>query len=480
MKIKKSAPVVFLFMTVLALASAGCGRPAGTRRETIAARPPMGWNSYDAYDWRVSETEFKANADFLAERLRPYGWEYAVLDFLWFRHDPQGGLPYRQRQKGLPIKMKYSGDGTPLEPLAMDGFGRLLPDELRFPSAAGGLGFKPLADYVHSRGLKFGIHIMRGVPRPAVLKRLPIKGSRYTCADIADPGDTCSWQNTMYGVDPDKPGAQDYYDSLFELYARWGVDFVKADDTMSPVFHEKEIGMISRAAGKCGRPIVLSLSLGEVSQARAAFLRANANMWRISDDFWDEWPYLERVFDLLNAWSMSAGPGHWPDADMLPVGHLSLNDQPVGQERMSRFTGPELRTLFTLWSIGRSPLMIGSDLPTMPPGLMEFLTNREVLEVDQNSTGNRLVYKDGYGTIIWMASAPGSPGLYLALFNLRAEESDIAFNFQWERLTGAWKVRDLWKHEDLGVFEKSFGSRLPGHGAGLFLLAPAAGKRPVA
>ena len=210
--------------------------------------------------------------------------------------------------------------------------------------------------------MKFGIHIMRGIHRIAAHNKLQILGSNSTANEIAEPFDTCGWCNHMYGVDATKEGAQEYYNSIFKMYAEWGVDFIKADDTMFPPYHKEEIEMIRKAIDESGRPMVLSLSCGEAPLSRAEHLVKNANMWRVSADFWDDWDALKHNFDLLNSWSPFIGEGHWPDGDMLPIGKLSLEDRPHGEERMSKFTEAEHYTLNSLVTIAKSPLMIGGDI----------------------------------------------------------------------------------------------------------------------
>ena len=306
----------------------------------------MGWNSFNAYDCAINERQFRAVAEFMAKELLPYGWEYAVIDYIWFNPAP-GNWKNPKRRFGHP-DLRMDADGRPLDKLTMDAHGRLLPAVERFPSAAGGKGFRPLADFTHSKGLKFGIHIMRGIARQAWFDNLPILGTRYTAKDIAEPWDTCSWCNNMFGVDPTKPGAQAYYDSIFKLYAEWGVDFVKLDDQIAPVYNKGELELVRNAVRNCGRKMVLSLSPGEAPLSHARHLRENAQMWRVSGDFWDEWKPLEHNFDLLNAWSPWIGPDSWPDADMLAIGHLSMGGRPHGPDRMSNFTWPEHITLMTL------------------------------------------------------------------------------------------------------------------------------------
>ena len=191
----------------------------------------------------------------MAEHLAKYGWQYIVVDIQWYEPNAQGH------------------DYKPGAPLTMDEYGRLMPAVNRFPSSANGAGFKPLADYVHSKGLKFGIHIMRGIPRQAVEKNLPIKGTSYRAADVADKDNACRWNPDMWGVDTTKPGAQAYYDSIAELYASWGVDFIKADDMGSHLYQPAEIKALSHAIRKTGRPMVLEHLARSGADFRSGVLR---------------------------------------------------------------------------------------------------------------------------------------------------------------------------------------------------------------
>ena len=432
----------------------------------VAPTPPMGWNSFDAYDCRINEKEFKQTVDFMAENLLEFGWEYAVIDYVWFNDEP-GNWNNPNKRFGHP-NIRLDKNGLPLDTLVMDNYGRLLPSVKRFPSAANGKGFKAIADYVHAKGMKFGIHIMRGIPREAYYNNLPIKGTKYIAKDIAEPFDTCEWQNNLFGVDASKPGAQEYYNSIFELYAAWGVDFIKADDMMFHPYHKGEIEMIQKAIQNCGRPMVLSLSCGEAPLGRAEHLKENATMWRVSADFWDKWKDLNHSFDLLNAWSSHIGPDSWPDADMIPFGHISLNNRPHGPERMSLFTPEEHKTLMTLFSIARSPLIIGADLLSTPKETIDtYFRNAEVLAVNQNSTDNRQVFKnDKYA--IWTATDPKSGDRYIAMFNLSDKPSKVRFDLEDESLRGNFKVRDLWNKKEIGTVNGKLEIDLGIHDAALF------------
>jgi alpha-galactosidase len=302
----------------------------------------MGWNSWDSYGPTVREDEVKANADFIAKNLAKYGWQYVIVDIEWYQPNAKahGYIP-----RGA---------------VTMDEHGRFVPSPNRFPSADSGVGFKALADYVHSKGLKFGFHIMRGIPREAVEKNLPIKGTEFHAADVADKVNVCRWEGMedTYGVDMSKRGAQAYYDSIAELYASWGADYIKADDMSTPA-RASEILALHEALKKTGRPIVLSLSPGPFLSDYADFLKTTSQLWRVSWDFWDRWDALKRQFEIAHHWESYVGPGSWPDADMLPLGHIGLRAE-RGDDRASLFTHDEQYTLMTLWSIFRSPLMFGA------------------------------------------------------------------------------------------------------------------------
>ncbi|MDP5170063.1 MAG: glycoside hydrolase family 27 protein [Bacteroidia bacterium] len=444
--------------------------PINSNFSDLAPTPPMGWNSFDAYDCRINEAEFKANVDVMASKLLPYGWDYAVLDYIWWHPEP--GNWNTPRRKGHP-NIRYTEDGAPLHPeyITMDEHGILQPSVDRFPSAANGQGLKPIADYVHSKGMKFGLHIMRGIHRKAAHDGSLISGTSFSAAGIAEPTDTCQWCNHMFGVDHEAPGAQEYYHAIFRQYAAWEVDYIKADDMIFPVYHEKELEMIRKAIDACGRPMVLSLSPGEAPLSRASHLIANANLWRISADFWDDWEKLRHNFDLLNAWSGHTKPGHWPDADMLPIGRLSLDDRPHGPERMSHFTWPEHYTLMTLWSIARSPLMMGGDLLSTPDSVMALLQNPEVIAVNQSSSDNHQVYLRDHKEAAWAAKDPATGDTYLALFNLSDQATKIDFELELEYLRATYKVRDLWNRQDISnATTNRLVVELPPHGAGLYRL----------
>jgi hypothetical protein len=398
----------------------------------LAPTPPMGWNSWDSYGTTVTEAEVKANADYMAAMLKSHGWQYIVVDIQW--SDAQA---------------KAHGYRPDAE-LTMDEQGRLTPAVNRFPSAAGGKGFGPLAAYIHAKGLKFGIHIMRGVPRRAAI-----------AAKIADPQSICRWNSDMYGIDMTKAGAQDYYDSIVKLSADWGVDYIKADDMAIPL-HAAEIEALHKAIVKSGRPIVLSLSPGPADITKADFYAANANLWRVSGDLWDRWQDVRKTFALMDKWSRYSQPGGWPDADMLPLGHIGLRAE-RGNDRMSLLTHDEQQTLITLWCISRSPLMFGGDLPTNDEFTLSLLTNDDVLAVNQKATNAHQLAAPGE-QIVWESDGPHGEK-YQALFNTGKSAAPGRLN----AIRPGWAAKDLWTGRPIAADSPL---TVPPHGARLIAVQP--------
>ncbi len=414
--------------------------------DNLALTPPMGWNSYDAFGDNVVESEVLANARYVADKMQPVGWDTIVVDYCW--SDPGAHDNNRNARAGAP--------------LAMDQFGRLLPAPNRFPSAVDGAGFKPLADQVHALGLKFGIHIMRGIPRNSVHANLPIEGSNFTAADAANTNDKCPWCPDMFGVSSNAAG-QAWYDSCARLWASWGVDYIKVDDLSSP-YHTAEVEMVRHAIDRSGRSIVFSTSPGETPVARAAHVMTNANLWRVSGDFWDDWKSLDHEFTLASRWKNFVGPGHWPDADMLPLGHLSIAHRSVGSDRFTRFTPDEQLTHLSLWSLLPSPLMVGANLPDNDAWTLALLTNPEVLTVNQDSLGlaaQRLTNVPA-GVEIWTKKL-ADKSLAVGIFN--RGKAVMPVNLVWHDLGLRTRpaVRDLWLRKDLGR-AKNFTAEIPPHG----------------
>lgn len=429
-------------------------------KNSFAPVPPMGWNSYDYYDTAVNEEQVKANADYMAARLKEYGWQYVVVDIQWYAH---GAGTQREKYQYIPFSE-----------LEMDAYGRLQPDPERFPSSADGTGFKTLADYVHSLGLKFGIHIMRGIPRMAAHRHLPVKGSAVTADEIANPFSICGWNSDMYGV-IDRPEGQAYYDSLIELYAGWGVDFIKCDDICNtniyphnPYSARHEIEMLADAIGRCGREIVLSLSPGPALIERAWHYETYANMWRITDDFWDSWELLKDMFHRCELWQNHVSAGCYPDCDMLPLGYLGKG---FGRERQTDFTREEQRTMMTLWCLFGSPLMLGAELTKLDDWTLSLLTNKMVLQMLTPDCRPRQLCLDEEKAV-WKAYNEKTDERYAALFNLSDEEAEVAVPVERLGIRAGDMLTECWTGERAAAPEAVLKAKLPPHGCALYRREP--------
>jgi alpha-galactosidase len=420
--------------------------------------PPMGWNSWDSYATTINEQQFRGQAGYMAAHLKSFGWQYVVIDEEWFVANPKA----EGNDKGATR--------------VMDAYGRYIPASNRFPSSVDGAGFAALAAYIHSLGLKFGIHVLQGIPREAVEHNLPIEGTTFHATDAANTSATCPWNSDNYGLKPTAAG-QAYYDSTARLYASWGVDLVKIDCIASRPFKGDEIDMFHRAIEKTGRPILISLSPGEPPFDEVAFMQANSNLWRVSNDVWDLWHSKEEYpqgvvdqFPRAQRWIATQQPRHWPDLDMLAIGRLGPAPG-WGVPRESRLSHDEERTLLTLWSMFRSPLMVGGDLPSMDPWTLSLLTNAAVLEVDQRSRDNKCVLLTS-SLSVWTARPAAGSDSYVALFNLTEQSSTL--HYSWKELgfsAPRYETRNLWDNT-LAKSTPALSVRLAPHASVLLRVTP--------
>lgn len=426
-------------------------------KNDFAKKPPMGWNSWDCYGAAVNEEQLLGNAEYMAKNLKQYGWQYVVCDIQW----------YEPKAK--------DNDYNNFTELCMDEYSRLIPAENRFPSSKNGAGFKIIADKIHEMGLKFGIHIMRGIPRQAVHQNTKILGSNRTARQIAHHFSVCPWNTDMYGVDDRREGAQEYYDSLFSLYASWGVDFVKVDDICvtefrkwdNPYSASSEVEMIRKAIDKTGREIVLSLSPGPAEKSVAEHLCKNANMWRLTGDFWDDWTQLYGMFDRCRLWEDVVSEGCWPDCDMLPLGRISKNGTCHGeQNRYTKFTPHEQKTLMTLWCISRSPLMFGGEMRENDSFTLSLITNPEVLAVNQTSHGGKEIYRDE--DFIIRKAYDEENNVIFAVFNVSDAEKTLTLDLSKFGFETDKTLRDLWIRANICQTEKTMKFTVPSHGAELY------------
>lgn len=425
--------------------------------KSLALTPPMGWNSWNCLGWDANEAEVRAAAEYMAKNLKHLGYEYIVIDQGWFADAKASNFEDFVHER-MSVKPNYT----------IDEYGRLWPDTIKYPSASGGKGFKPLADYIHSLGLKFGLHLLRGIPWMASERNLKIKGTDYTAQSIAQPDKGCDWYDGFYGVDMSKPGGQEYYNSVFKLFAEWGLDFVKCDD----IVNIPELEGISKALRTSGRKMVLSVVPANIPYD---VLRENAHMARTGGDFWDVWQMLKVAFPVMKDAIKETEPGFWPDLDLLPIGKLGLKISYKGPDaRISNFTKDELYTLMSLYYISRQPLMIAGYLPETDPTTLEIITNEEALAVNKTAINPRQI-KFKNAIIIWAADSPDSDVKYLAFFNQWESKEPVNIKVTYEQLglsSGVeYKVRDLWAKKDLGTFKEEFSAPINAHGAGLYKIS---------
>lgn len=452
-------------------------------QQPVAATPPMGWNSWDAYGLTITEPQFRANVQVLHDKLQPSGWRYAVIDEGWYFFNPQ--------DRDRPDTLHYSVDPN----------GRYTPVPARFPTAVvvgaaapqttpGKLAttleptsFAALGAWVHAQGLLFGIHIVRGIPRVSVERNLPIADSDFHAQDAADTSDACPWDPTNWGV-KDNAAGQAWYDSLITQYTAWGVDLLKVDCISDHPYKQTEIRMLRRAidkvAAKTGHTMVLSLSPGPTALAHAEEVVALANMWRISDDEWDVWQHkpgegnwpqtVLSQFPRLAAWEKYAGPGHWPDADMLPFGELA--PQPGwGTPRHSRLTPDETLSELTLWAMARSPLILGANLTELDDTLRQWLTQPAIIAVDQHSTESAEVLNQP-PLVAWRSHLQDGR-IAIAIFN--TSDATIHFDralseFDVSLAAQHYSIDDVWSGTHVGDSVMRVAGELRPHACVLYML----------
>ena len=370
--------------------------------------PLLGWNSYDAYGTHINGELTWKNLEAFIQKLKPYGYEYFVLDAGWYRY-------YDYKPGEI-----WPTDGDKMH-LTYDEYGRFVPAEFYFPD-----GLDEIIAYAHKHGVKFGLHLMRGIPRVVVEENLPIKGTKYFARDIANKNDTCNWSSLNYGVDMDKPGAQEYYNSVVELLASWGVDFIKYDDI---VHKPREINAVANAIENCGRTIDLSISPGDDINPEYYDTYRRAAMIRISRDIWDLKEDLEISFERWETMLPYADKGFWLDMDMIPLGHIRVN-YPItfnklnsgrGYDRMDYFSYAQKKTFMTQRAMAASPLFMGGSLISSPKIVFELITDTDMLACNQNGVTGKLIKRvETYSTKIdiWKTEHKTNPGEgWIGVFN---------------------------------------------------------------
>jgi len=424
----------------------------------LTPTPPMGWNSFDCYGCAANERVLKENLEVFAEKLKPFGYEYFVVDNGWFgEYEIPPGEEFPLAKHAAEVRI--------------DEYGRYLPSKVSFPN-----GLKPIIDRAHKLGVKFGVHMMRGVSRKAVKLNLPIKGTSHRAAEVANTSDTCKWCHYNYGVDMDKPGAQQFYNSVLEKLAEMRVDFVKYDDI---VHQPREIEAVAKAIEHCGRQVVFSISPGRLADVANMNIYKKADMLRITADVWDRREDLEKGFVRWEQMQSYGGDGFWLDLDMIPFGHLAVwnprrpgvtNDKPgqellggKGFERMDNFAVEQKQTFMAQRALAASPLFMGGDLPTTDELSFKLITNREMLACNRNGVVGKLIYRQD-GLDVWKTPHKTKPDHgWVGIFN----RSESAGNFRLKKrnlglIEGlSYEFYDIWRGravKDRGEFDFRIGA----------------------
>ena len=458
---KNILSIVSLFIVILSACSSITNTQSTVQQ--LAITPPMGWNSFDSYGVYLHEKAAMENLEAFAEKLKPHGYEYFVIDAGWFgEFKLQEGTMFPAEKHAA--KMKFNE------------FGLLQPSHTYFPN-----GLIPIIDRCHELGIKFGLHLMRGIPRTAVKANTPIKGSKSFAQDIADTTSICVWNSQNFGVDMTKSGAQEFYNSLINQMAEWGVDFIKYDDIVA---FPKEVEAVANAIAQCGRPILLSLSPGGNVDPNNLEAFQRGHMLRVTPDIWDDQKGIDECFDEWRKWNGKSKPGFWIDMDMIPFGQLQMmTPKPAGVtgkeskkelmdkmksgelakfellagkgfNRWSEFTKDQMYTFITLRALAASPLMMGGDLPTIDDFSLKLITDKEVLACNQNGIMGSLIYeKDGIE--IWKTPKQNSKDGWIGIFNRTKEIKSISIqseNLGFES-AASYKMLDVWNASELSVFD---------------------------
>jgi len=398
--------------------------PDGPAPATRKLTPPRGWNSYTGYSIAVTQEELHKNIDFLAENLLEYGYDTVTVDNGWFLSG---------RGKGISI--------------ALDKFGRPKSHPHFFPK-----GLKHTIDHAHSKGVKFGIWLLRGINRRAVDENMPVEGTKYRMQDIVNKKSYCGWAVKPwwnFGVDMSKPGAQEYYDGLVRNYADMGVDFIKFDDMVpSP----PEVAAAAKAIARCGRPIILSLSPGDHINVDHSDAYKRANMVRITSDIWDNRGALDKTFRRWEAMQDYTGPkvGSFLDMDMVPFGRLYVVNEKGGWK--CKFSEDQKRTFMVQRALSASPLMLGGVLYDMDEFSLSLFKHPGILACNSNAVIGKLAHREGK-IDVWKTPERDNPGRgWLGVFNRDPKKpAEIELDLRQLGLDPERKVvlTDLWANKEM-------------------------------
>ncbi|MGG3468421.1 glycoside hydrolase family 27 protein [Neobacillus pocheonensis] len=401
----------------------------------LAQRPFMGWSSWSSIRKQPTEEKMKAAADIMAAKFKSHGYQYVNLDDY------------------------YQLDWT----TKVDKYGRWVVDPKKFPH-----GMKALGDYIHKKGLKFGLYVTLGIPKGAIDQNTPIEGTTYHAKDIVDlsKGQKVSFNfDNMYTIDFSKPGAQEYIDSWAKLFASYGIDYLKIDGVRNQDIADIEAW--AKALKKTGRPIHVELS-NNLDIKHISSWRLLSNGWRTDHDVeaygtltHTNWKKVSRRFDDVAEWQFHAGPGGWNDLDSLNVANGSKDG----------LTEEEKRSYVSLWAIAASHFVIGSDLTKLDTYGISLLTNDEIIGANQSGIPGKRLFKTANTQVFYQKLPDGSYNI--GLFNTGVSPQDVSVKWADLDIEGTAEVHDMWSHQDLGSMDSGFTTQLSSHDSRMIHVIPA-------
>ncbi len=409
--------------------------------------PVLGWSSWSFLREHPTAARIEAQASAMQNSgLQKLGYEYVNLDDFW--------------------EQCPGSQGPNVDP-----YGRWVIDSSRFPADGDTNGIQVVADHIHSLGMKFGIYVTPGISRQAVVKNTPIQGTPYTAAQIAEPSIAENNYNCkgMVRIDYSKPGAQAYINSWVNMFASWGVDYIKIDGISDK--NVADIKAWSEAIRQSGRPMVLDITQGSYTRVIAPTLMKYANQWEFAPDVecyscekhgssypLTSWKDVEKRFNYVAEWQPYAGPGGFNDYDSLEVGN-GTNDG---------LTTVERQTQLSLWALGSSPLILGVDLTHLDPLDLKYLKNTAVLAVDRDSIAARRDVNTGTQQVFTKKEANGD--VIVGLFNTGSKAETVSVTASAAGLPkkeGGYSLENLWT----GKMEKTgstISATVPSHGVVLY------------
>lgn len=445
-KLTKSLSAALIAASMIAGALAAGVQNARAEDNGVERTPVLGWSSWSFIREHPTAAEMEDQARAMkSSGLQKAGYNYVNLDDFYY--------------------VCPSSDGP-----NVDAYGRWVTDATKFPPRGDIEGMKVLGDYIHSLGFKFGMYVTPGISRQAVAKNTPIKGTQYTAAQIAVPSAAQANYNCkgMVGIDYSKPGAQEFTNSWVEMFAAWGVDYIKIDGVRNN--NAADVKAWSDAIRHSGRPMVLDVTQGHFTTALAPTLMKYANQWVVSPDVecykceknetgypLTSWENIAKRFNAVDAWQSYAAPGGFNDYDSIEVGNGSDDG----------ITPDERQTQISLWALAAAPLILGSDLTHLDQQDLKYLKNAAVIAVDQDSIAAKRIVNTTTQQVFAKKEANGD--VIVGLFNTSDKAQRVSIEADAAGLNekkSSYSLKDLWTGKTTKT-GSTISATVPSHGVAL-------------